>query len=387
MIALKKLYGEELLRLALMLSLLRAGPDQYLRDEARILAGGLVNGTDWAPEMASIHTRTRFLHPKSLDSILLDYERDVFEELHTLGRWGNAGATREAVQAYLLNGVENNNGQAAASIEQNESDDQMARYQHLANNQLENEDVEEFVTIKTEEQDEEEDESVSRMHATRNPDTTITLSASFIRNLTSIQGPLLEEDSAQSVPFDVSQFFSNPTVIKREIKTEENSTSVTPIKTGTFFDNRPTPKAEDFADDNAIDDYIPFYMQGGGDSITDQNLADLEDFAETAETLEEFKRNIEFLDVKQSQENLDRYLIENTDLDLDEANACCFVKRERASTSFTSVGSSSGVSDEAYASSSCSNETHTRDIKCERDEGLYSGDELTQEVRFFRSVL
>jgi hypothetical protein len=44
-----------------------------------------------------------FIHPKNLDSVLLNYEREVFEDLNALGRYNRIHTHNSDVTAYLLN--------------------------------------------------------------------------------------------------------------------------------------------------------------------------------------------------------------------------------------------------------------------------------------------
>ncbi|XP_048002661.1 segmentation protein cap'n'collar-like isoform X2 [Leguminivora glycinivorella] len=141
---------------------------------------------------------------------------------------------------------------------------------------------------------------------------------------------------------------------------------------------------EDLYDDNAMDEFVPYFtakaekfQYGEPNSVFDQNLADLQDYGDIFEDVKEL-RNLEYLDVKQQQHNLEQYLMENTPLDsevyqpmFDDDELVLGVKRERASTSFTSA-SSSGVSEMDAASP-------PPNVKLEPDEGHHSGDELTQE--------
>lgn len=102
MLSLKKVYGDELLQLALVLSLLRVDPDSYLGLETRVGSHGLpANHDGWALEQVQTLIRPRQIHPKSLDTMLLSYERHLFEDLNSLGRYQRLGGFD--VQTYLLN--------------------------------------------------------------------------------------------------------------------------------------------------------------------------------------------------------------------------------------------------------------------------------------------
>ncbi|XP_066598516.1 segmentation protein cap'n'collar isoform X3 [Prorops nasuta] len=106
MLCLKKLYREELLQLALLLSLLRVDPESYLGLDVHTIGVGsldLHNGSGWHTDAHTIVHRPMYVHPKSLDSMLLNYERDLFEELNSLGRYNRMNSGFNDVHAYLLN--------------------------------------------------------------------------------------------------------------------------------------------------------------------------------------------------------------------------------------------------------------------------------------------
>jgi hypothetical protein len=106
MLNLKKLYSDELLQLALLLSLLRVDPDSYLGLDIQTIGVGsldLNNGSGWHTDSHTIVHRPAFVHPKNLDSVLLNYERDLFEDLNSLGRYNRINAAHNDIHAYLLN--------------------------------------------------------------------------------------------------------------------------------------------------------------------------------------------------------------------------------------------------------------------------------------------
>lgn len=112
---LKKLYGDEMLQLALLLSLLRVDPESYLGlDIGPIRMGSLNlhNGSGWHTDAQIVVQRPHFVHPKNLDSLLLNYERDVFEELNSLGGYGGINRGMNDIHAYLLN-VEETSGSSS----------------------------------------------------------------------------------------------------------------------------------------------------------------------------------------------------------------------------------------------------------------------------------
>lgn len=101
----KKLYREELLQLALLLSLLRVDPESYLGLDIQTINVGsldLNNGSGWHTDHTIVH-RPVFVHPKNPDSMLLNYQRDLFEELNSLGRYNRMNSGLNAIHAYLLN--------------------------------------------------------------------------------------------------------------------------------------------------------------------------------------------------------------------------------------------------------------------------------------------
>ncbi|XP_015585303.1 segmentation protein cap'n'collar isoform X2 [Cephus cinctus] len=106
MLCLKKLYREELLQLALLLSLLRVDPDAYLGLDIQTIGVGsldLNNGSGWHTDAHTIVHRPTYVHPKNLDSVLLNYERDLFEDLNSLGRYNRLNSAQNNIHAYLLN--------------------------------------------------------------------------------------------------------------------------------------------------------------------------------------------------------------------------------------------------------------------------------------------
>lgn len=107
MLCIKKLYREELLQLALLLSLLRVDPECYLSLDIRTIGVGsldLHNGSGWHTDTThTIIHRPVFVHPKNPDSMLLNYQRDLFAELNSLGRYNRMNSGLNAIHAYLLN--------------------------------------------------------------------------------------------------------------------------------------------------------------------------------------------------------------------------------------------------------------------------------------------
>ncbi|EFN81763.1 hypothetical protein EAI_14259 [Harpegnathos saltator] len=116
MLCIKKLYREELLQLALLLSLLRVDPEHYLGLDIQTIGVrslDLNNGSGWHTDTTIIH-RPMYVHPKNPDSMLLNYQRDLFEELNSLGRYNRMNSGFNAIHAYLLNIEESNRDAAVA---------------------------------------------------------------------------------------------------------------------------------------------------------------------------------------------------------------------------------------------------------------------------------
>jgi len=103
MLSLKKVYRDELLHIALILSLLRVNPDLHFQNDIYNVFTDfdLENGTSWRSFEPNT-LRAHFIHPKSLDSILLNYERELFADLNSLGRYNRLNNNNN-VTAYLLN--------------------------------------------------------------------------------------------------------------------------------------------------------------------------------------------------------------------------------------------------------------------------------------------
>ncbi|KAF5284797.1 hypothetical protein FQA39_LY04522 [Lamprigera yunnana] len=105
MIALKKVYRDELLQFALLLSLMQLTPENYLETDLfnRISDFDLENGTSWR-SFPTNSLRIPYVHPKNFDSILLHYQRNLFEDLNSLGRYSlnGHGYRNQNITAYLL---------------------------------------------------------------------------------------------------------------------------------------------------------------------------------------------------------------------------------------------------------------------------------------------
>ncbi|XP_065166465.1 segmentation protein cap'n'collar isoform X1 [Atheta coriaria] len=108
MISLKKVYKDELLQLALILSLLRSHPDVNYENDLfnTVNQLDLDNGTSWR-SMGGTLIRNHYVHPKSLDSSLMNYEAEVFADLNSLGRYNREGNIQHNrnITAYLLDHI------------------------------------------------------------------------------------------------------------------------------------------------------------------------------------------------------------------------------------------------------------------------------------------
>ncbi|KAG8327562.1 hypothetical protein J6590_018001 [Homalodisca vitripennis] len=108
MLCLKKVYRDELLQLAILLSLLRVDRRSSFGYDYDVPAIGVgiddIQGWD---RSHSLVRRDIQIHPKNLDSVLLNYEQQVFDDLNSLGRYNRINSLQD-VTAYLLNIDENN---------------------------------------------------------------------------------------------------------------------------------------------------------------------------------------------------------------------------------------------------------------------------------------
>lgn len=105
MLCLKKVYTDELLQIAILLSLLRVDRNSNLTYDVPVIGVGTndeIHGWEQSPHTL-IHRDVQ-VHPKNLDSMLLNnYEQHVFDELNSLGRYNRINLLRHDVTAYLLN--------------------------------------------------------------------------------------------------------------------------------------------------------------------------------------------------------------------------------------------------------------------------------------------
>lgn len=131
MLCLKKVYRDELLQLALLISLLRVNQDTVYEYDNY---GGVNdldfdNGTTWRSTITPAVLRSHYVNPKSLDSVLLNYERELFADLNSLGRYNRDNFRHTDVHAYLLN-IERNsaplNSGESLTQEQNATQENIA---------------------------------------------------------------------------------------------------------------------------------------------------------------------------------------------------------------------------------------------------------------------
>lgn len=103
MLCLKKVYRDELLQLAILLSLLRVERRSYLSYDYDVPAIGVgVDDIQGWDHSHSLVRRDVQIHPKNLDSMLVNYEQQVFDDLNALGRYNRINSLQD-VTAYLLN--------------------------------------------------------------------------------------------------------------------------------------------------------------------------------------------------------------------------------------------------------------------------------------------
>lgn len=103
MLYFKKSYRDELLQLALVLSILRLNEDSfYENDLFNTVNLDFDNGTIWQ-RITPNALRSHYVNPKSLDNVLINYERELFADLNSLGRFSRTNYRHSNVTTYLLN--------------------------------------------------------------------------------------------------------------------------------------------------------------------------------------------------------------------------------------------------------------------------------------------
>jgi len=94
--SMKKLFGDDLLQLALLLSLMKVDPENYLGFSPHSLldpGGDMTAGQTWAQTQAMLHDtwmhdmRSPRVHPKSMDSLLERHQAEILDDLNSLGRY------------------------------------------------------------------------------------------------------------------------------------------------------------------------------------------------------------------------------------------------------------------------------------------------------------
>lgn len=99
--SMKKMVGDDLLKLALMLSLLKVDPQSYLGWSSYNLSGDPGGSVELGMTQAMPHDSwlhdggtdsSPRLHPKSMDSLLERHQQDILEDLNSLGRYSRISA-------------------------------------------------------------------------------------------------------------------------------------------------------------------------------------------------------------------------------------------------------------------------------------------------------
>lgn len=110
-------HSDELLHLALILSLIRVDPESYLGlglGRSSLTRGNynITMGDTWAHTSSDFHhgftsslPDIPYLHPKSMEASLTQYQEELIEDLNDLGRYTNIlpHPGRRTITAYLLN--------------------------------------------------------------------------------------------------------------------------------------------------------------------------------------------------------------------------------------------------------------------------------------------
>lgn len=112
--SMKKLFGDDLLQLALLLSLMKVDPENYLgySPHSPLDPGGdMTSGQTWAQTQSMFHdtwmhdTRSPRIHPKSMDSLLERHQAEILEDLNSLGRYSRLsqyGGIPVHISAYIV---------------------------------------------------------------------------------------------------------------------------------------------------------------------------------------------------------------------------------------------------------------------------------------------
>jgi len=112
--SMKKLFGDDLLQLALLLSLMKVDPENYLGFSPHSLldpGGDMTAGQTWAQTQAMLHDtwmhdmRSPRVHPKSMDSLLERHQAEILDDLNSLGRYSRLsqyGGIPIHISAYIV---------------------------------------------------------------------------------------------------------------------------------------------------------------------------------------------------------------------------------------------------------------------------------------------
>ena len=109
-------HSDELLHLALILSLIRLDPESYLglgfgrSDAIRGTFHNITMGDTWAHMPSDSHRliEVPYLHPKSMEASLAQYQEEIIEHLHDLGRYTSivpSNSPSRTFAAYLLDEI------------------------------------------------------------------------------------------------------------------------------------------------------------------------------------------------------------------------------------------------------------------------------------------
>jgi len=110
----KKLFGDDLLQLALLLSLMKVDPENYLgfSPHSPLDPGGdMTAGQSWAQTQSRFHdswmhdTLSPRIHPKSMDTLLERHQAEILEDLNSLGRYSRLsqyGGIPVHISAYIV---------------------------------------------------------------------------------------------------------------------------------------------------------------------------------------------------------------------------------------------------------------------------------------------
>jgi len=137
--SMKKLFGDDLLQLALLLSLMKVDPENYLGYSPHLPldpGGDITAGQTWAQTQAMFHdtwthdVRSPRIHPKSMDSLLERHQAEILEDLNSLGRYSRLsqyGGIPVHISAYI---VDTEHGACQEQTDGTESDSGISDTNH-----------------------------------------------------------------------------------------------------------------------------------------------------------------------------------------------------------------------------------------------------------------